>query len=231
MICRNFDKWVLPDGEVHLIDWMKRTDKRVDGRLAYQYTKYEEALKYVKQRRVAIDIGAHVGLWSWYMARDFKDLAAFEPIKEHQNCWFENMKYRTNAELFCMALGNHKGLVDLHCRTQGSTGDTEIVPGNSGKIEIGLLDDANLPFVDFIKIDCEGYELNVLQGAEKTLLAWKPCIVVEQKGDMTTKYGHEKLAAVNYLKDLGAKVRQEISGDYIMSWDEAGTGRAGVELS
>lgn len=227
---QKFDKWFLPDGEVHLKDWMQRTAKRIDGRLAYQYTKYEEALKHVKQRRVAIDIGAHVGLWSWFMARDFKDLAAFEPIKEHQDCWHLNMKDRANAELFCMALGNHNGFVNLHCRTPGSTGDTEILPGAEGSTEIGRLDDANLPYVDFIKIDCEGYELNVLQGAEKTLLAWKPCIVVEQKGDMTTKYGHEKLAAVKYLESLGAKVRQEISGDYIMSWDEVGQGRAGVEL-
>jgi FkbM family methyltransferase len=226
-----FDKWFMPEGETHLPDWMTKTNNRVDGRLAYQYTKYEQALKWCKNRRVAIDIGAHIGLWSWYMARDFRDLAAFEPMQEHQDCWVLNMADRKNAELFCMALGNYKGFVHLHCRTKGSSGDTEIYPNADGKTEIGRLDDANLPEVDFIKIDCEGYELNVLQGAEKTLLAWKPCIVVEQKGDMTKKYGHEKLAAVKYLESLGAKLRQEISGDYIMSWDEAGEGRQGVDLA
>lgn len=223
---QKFDEWFLPDGEQHLKKWMQDVGKVVDGRLTYQYHKYEAAMKYVKNMRVAVDVGAHVGFWSFFMARDFKDVAAFEPMAEHQLCWHENMRKINNAELFTQALGNSAGRVQLETRTHGSSGDTQVVPDEQVDVNkcgrfvpMVTLDSLNFPFVDFIKVDCEGYELNVLQGAEATLKKSKPVVVVEQKGNMIERYGHEKLAAVKYLESLGAKVREEISGDFIMSWD------------
>ena len=214
---QKFDKWMFPDGEEHLPQWMRQTDKRVDGRLAYQYTKYEMALSHVKKRDVAIDIGSHVGLWAWYMARDFKHLACFEPMDEHRMCWRENMKDRNNAELYDYALGDEEKLVNVATRTKGSSGDTGIVSGD-GKIQMIKLDKLNFPVVDFIKIDCEGYELNVLNGAIETLQRCKPCVIVEQKGFETT-YGHKKRGAVDLLIGMGANLRGEISGDYVLSWN------------
>lgn len=213
-----FDEWYFPDGELHLPDWMRRTDKRVNGRLAYQYTKYEMALGYTKNFRVAVDVGAHVGLWSWYMARDFKDVAAFEPMQEHRACWIKNMEDKKNAELYPSALSDKLHKVKVETRTAGSSGDTGVIPNEVGEIDACPLDHFNLQDVDFIKIDCEGYELPVLKGAVNTIEKFRPCIVVEQKGDMAQKYGFEKLGAVKFLTDMGYKLRGEISGDYILSW-------------
>lgn len=220
-----FDEWYLPNGEKHLPAHMGAIGRRVDGRLTYQYGKYEEALKHVKQRRVAIDIGAHVGLWTWFMARDFDQVAAFEPMPEHQQCWNENMKLRTNAELFKLALGPQNGHVCLETRTDGSSGDTQVAVNATDKtvknVQMMKLDDLNLHAfgdIDFLKVDCEGFELDILRGAEMLLSTCQPCVVVEQKHDHILKYGYERLAAVRYLERLGAKVRMEISGDWIMSW-------------
>ena len=85
-------------------------------------------------------------------------------------------------------------------------------------VDVVLLDDYQFTDVDFIKIDCEGYELHVLRGAEQTILNNKPVIIVEQKVGKGKKYGYADDAAVKYLKDLGMKVHQVISGDYIMVW-------------
>jgi len=76
---------------------------------------------------------------------------------------------------------------------------------------VGLAD------VDFIKIDCEGYEENVLRGAIETIKRDRPVIIVEQKRDMATaRFGLEPLGAVKFLQSLGYQVAQEISGDYLM---------------
>jgi FkbM family methyltransferase len=212
----DFDGWKLPDGESHLQEWMRLKNQRLHGRLTYQFGKYETALHFCQKRRLAVDVGAHVGLWSWVMSHDFENVAGFEPMSEHQACWHINMKDRVNAELFECALGAEKGTVSLKTNPT-SSGDTYVVEG--GDIEQSTLDSFNLDNVDFLKIDCEGYELNVLLGAHKTLLRCKPVVVVEQKGNMIEKYGQEKLGAVNHLVDLGAKVVSEISGDFILKWD------------
>ena len=211
----SFDKWVLPDGEAHLQAWMQSVNRRVDGRLTYQYGKYEEALKHCKNFGTAIDVGAHVGLWSYYMARDFKAVKSFEPMPEHQACWKENCKDRGNAELFAYALGADTGSVSLSSGAN-SSGDTSV--SGVGDIPMRKLDFFRFEDVDLIKIDCEGYEMNVLQGARLTLELHKPVVIVEQKPTHAQKYGFKETEAVDYLRSLGAKLKATISGDYILAW-------------
>ena len=220
-----FDQWWLPAGEQHLPDWMRKVNKRVDGRLTYQYHKYEAALKCVpvNRRGVAVDIGGHVGLWSWFMARDFAKLAAFEPMDEHAACWRRNMDGIAHAKLHQCALGDHDGGVRLLTRTQGSSGDTGVELGGAGGQPAMLrrLDDFDLGVVDFIKIDCEGYEVFVLKGAAETIKRSKPVIIVEQKTETggPDRYGIGATDGVMFLKALGMRsLHPPISGDWIMGW-------------
>jgi len=81
------------------------------------------------------------------------------------------------------------------------------------------VDNLGIQDIDFLKVDCEGFEYYILQGGKDSLLRWKPCIVVEQKGTMSELYGAAPQSAVRFLESLGAKVRNVISGDYILSWD------------
>lgn len=213
-----FDKWMMPDGEKHLPEWMTKVNRRERGRLTYQYSKYEYALSLVKEKNLAIDVGAHIGLWSYYMAHDFKDVACFEPKEEHRECWHKNMADQKNAEIFSCALGKTFGKVRMKTGS-ASSGDTFVDPEVSGDIEMKPLDFFKFENVSMIKIDCEGFEYDVLRGAEQTIFRSRPVIVVEQKGDMIKKYGHEKLAAVRLLKEMGAVLKKEISGDYILDWE------------
>lgn len=225
--------WWLPDGEEHLQWWMNKVNRRERERLSYQFQKYEAALKFVpkERRRTAIDIGAHVGLWSYHLLFDFECLHAFEPMPAHRDCWHRNVgRYMTNREfhLHPFALGEKFDFVGLKTRTPNSSGDTGVVSAGEAMAkddcvlaEMIPLDSLNIPAVDFVKIDCEGYELFVVKGAKRTLKEWKPVVIVEQKPQtgMGEKYGVGQREAVEFLKLLGAKQRLEISGDFIMSWD------------
>lgn len=225
--------WWLPDDEKHLQHWMSVTRDRRDGRYRYQGRKYDAALRYCKARRVAVDVGAHVGLWSYWMARDFESLIAFEPMAEHRACWQENMKAFTNTRLEACALGAEHRQVYVRRRTPGSSGDTGVDPvaelsslrasvDTEGEmVEQKMLDDFKLEIVDFLKMDCEGYEVFVVRGGVDTLSRCKPCIIVEQKPEtgLVQRYGIGVTDAVVKLKLLGAKVREVIQGDYILSWD------------
>lgn len=222
---KRFDQWQFPDHEEHLQKWMEGVNMRLYDRLTYQGSKYVFSSKLCKQKRVAIDVGAHIGLWSYLMANEFERVICFEPMKAHIECWKENMKNMANAKLHECALGEEAGFVDLQTYTPDSSGDTRVVPGITGKTPMFSLDEL-LPnmaveSVDYIKIDCEGYELFILRGARETLLKYKPVVVVEQKGSMIEIYGAEKLAAVDFLKELGAVQLGAEGGDYFMGWPDS----------
>jgi FkbM family methyltransferase len=214
---KTFDEWQLPDNEEHLQVWMKEVGDRQHGRLCYQGHKYRGAIQHCKERRVAIDVGAHVGLWSFMMAHDFKDVICFEPMPKHIDCWRENMKGIDNVTLIERALGEQEAAVGLTNYTENSSGNTRV--SGDGNIPMQRLDYYELQNVDFLKIDCEGYELFVLKGAEETLKRCKPVVIVEQKGTMSLEYGLPRLAAVEYLKSLGARHISDVGGDYILGWE------------
>jgi FkbM family methyltransferase len=214
----------LPSTEQHLVEWMLQRNEWVDGKLTYQFHKLQAAMKYVRQFDVAVDIGAHCGLWSMHLAKRFAHVYAFEPMALYRSCFKENVQGAYT--LFDCALGRDEGTVAM-CAPQGSSGGTHVIPGGTGDVQIKRLDVVLDPHqaVDFVKVDCEGFELFVLQGAEQMLRRCRPCIIVEQKPPkanghkFAANYGLKTGAAVDYLQSLGAVVRQVLSGDYIMSWE------------
>lgn len=215
MIGVAFDQWVLPPGEQHLQQWMSTMSRMVDGRLTYQYHKYEAAIPLCRRRSVAVDVGAHVGLWTYWMARDFGHVIAFEPHPTHRLCFHQNMLDRMNVSLYPYALGAEERRVSLETGAS-SSGDTRVVPGE--EVQMTTLDSFELPILDFLKIDCEGYELRVLEGAIQTLRRCRPVVVVEQKPGHGERYGYEDRAAVAFLEAIGATHRTTISGDEIMTF-------------
>lgn len=218
---KQFDKWFFPAGEEHLPGWMQTVNNRQDGRLTYQYGKYEAAMKFIKGNAHAVDVGSHIGLWAYFMARDFQKVTCFEPMPKHAECWRKNMQDRENATLIECALGSDVCSVKIGTRTKGSSGDTGVLTdGRDGyTVPQQTLDYFELQDVNLLKIDCEGYEEFVLRGGIETLKRCKPVVIVEQKGTMSEQYGLGMKSAVTLLISLGAKVQDEISGDFILSWD------------
>ena len=80
------------------------------------------------------------------------------------------------------------------------------------------LDSFALPQIDFLKIDCEGYEYFILKGAEQTVRRDRPCIVVEQKPGKGSMYGLDDRDAVKLLQSWGAELKFEIAGDFCLAW-------------
>lgn len=207
-----------PDQEKHLIEVMNdpRTRRQVDGKLTYQFPKLEAALGFVKNWRTAVDVGGHVGLWSIHLCKRFQKVHAFEPASEHRECFLRNIT-SDNVELHECGLGNREGFASLKFM-YGSTGSTQL-DGDSGDVVVKRLDSLSLTQVDFMKIDVEGYEMFVVQGAEKTIRDNKPVMVVEQKPKGKAEhFGQTRFAAIELVQKWGAKVKREMSGDYILSW-------------
>lgn len=218
----NYKGIVLPDGERHLQGWMEQIGHMRDGKPTYQHHKYEAARNWCGLRRVAVDVGGNIGLWSRVMALDFERVVAFEPVARYVDCWKVNAA-APNTEVHQVALGEREGVVAMHCPDESTHGNTFVArPDDHRNIEesvpLRTLDSFGLEHVDFLKVDVEGYELPVLQGARRLLEACRPVVIVEQKPGTPFKYGLGQKGAVEFLQGLGAQLRAEMSGDFIFSW-------------
>ena len=212
---KQFHGWWWPDHEVHMLEWVRnpRNQLPLNGRMTYQGRKQVAVLSHCKSSGVAVDIGAHIGLWSYNLAHRFDHVHAFEPVAGHRTCFIENVTL-PNVTLHDCALGAIEQTVSI-VTTPGSSGDSQVRPGTD--IQMKLLDSFNLENVDLIKIDTEGFEENVCRGGVDTILRCRPTIIVEQKRTMAERFGLKPQGAVAFLKGLGYKVVEEISGDYILT--------------
>jgi FkbM family methyltransferase len=86
-----------------------------------------------------------------------------------------------NLRIEPVALGSRNGTTEM-IRVAGNAGHTHVnAAAESGHTEIRTLDSYDFADVDYIKIDCEGYEYEVLLGAWETIKRFRPRICVEQK--------------------------------------------------
>lgn len=214
----------LPDGDTHFQRHLEQGDL-FEGKGTYQYKKITLALGYLQKDQfgLAIDVGAHVGLWSRVLAHHFKEVVAFEPLPELAACLRKNVEDLENVQVQQCALGSNADFMKMGVvPIRENSGNTRIAtqresatPDTLTFVDIRALDSfaADVP-VNFIKVDVEGYELDVLKGAEHTLLQDKPFIVVEQKRGNAERYGYKQHDALNYLISLGFEEVFEVSGDH-----------------
>jgi FkbM family methyltransferase len=205
----------LPSHEEHLLPHIEGSPI-IDGAGTYQYAKLEMALRHVKQFRVAVDIGAHVGLWSRVLASRFDRVEAFEPMPEHRDCFVLNVA-ADNVSLHDCALGASEAEARMTI-FHGNSGHSHVADGGEVVVPMLTLDSFGLEDVDFCKIDVEGYERNVILGAIDTLKRCKPTLIVEQKPRNGSRYGHGDHGALRLLERLGAKTVAQKAGDYVMVW-------------
>ena len=96
-------------------------------------------------------------------------MIAIEPVVEFQECLQRNVPME-NIEVWPIALGTEDTTIDMII-TEGNTGHSHInkeTVGN-GKVHMKRLDSLDFDRIDYMKIDCEGYEMQILQGGENVI--------------------------------------------------------------
>ncbi len=129
--------------------------------------------------KVFLDVGAHLGFYSWGLASRFKHVHAFEPNPEVFNALCANVLVKNLSDQVTphrFGLSDQTGLARYFVRSA--------VGLNNGFSHLGHDRDNGTPFkvretkaldslqfdnIGFIKLDVEHHELNVLVGAQDTL--------------------------------------------------------------
>lgn len=139
-----------------------------------------------------VNIGANVGLYACVIANHVGQsgfVLAFEPMPENIVLLRRNIKLNgfPNVEVEPVALSNRIGMVDLYVPSThpgGPSAATRIQnPGGwrvTGKVRSTTLDQSFDGYrLDLIKIDVQGHEVEVLEGARKVVEHFRPLIVCE----------------------------------------------------
>lgn len=138
-----------------------------------------------------VDIGAQSGLYTLYAKyRPNGRFIAFEPYMPSFECLEENIKLNKlqNVECINKAVANFCGEATLNvCESHSGLNTLGSNPNRFNdirkeRVQVVTLDkefyEKRIP-VDFIKIDTEGGEYDVIKGSRETLLTYKPIILLE----------------------------------------------------
>jgi len=156
-------------------------------------------------KRVALDIGANKGVYTYALLQaGVRTVHAFEPNPKLFGVL--SRWARGKAELHPEALSDTTGeavLMVPHSEAgysnQGASLSTQKLNGQDfGGVTVKTLrlDDAGIADVGFIKIDVEGFEMQVLQGAAETLRRDRPTLLVEIEEKHTRRKLAEMIAEV-----------------------------------
>jgi FkbM family methyltransferase len=208
--------WWFPDQDTHFADMLNKNIKKGGGPV-YQEPVRKVSIGLCGNKGLALDIGANVGLWSKDLCNHFDRVIAFEPVADFRDCLIKNVT-GSNFEVRACALGESDTQINMII-TAENTGHSHVDTTSigSGSIPMYRLDTLDLPQIDYIKIDCEGYENTILRGAKETILKYKPIMVVEHKKHKDV--GHADTAqALDTLVSWGAKILTSVKNDYVLGW-------------
>jgi FkbM family methyltransferase len=163
----------------------------------YESDNFSFFRKMSKPGMVCMDIGSHIGIYSVYMARFCEaTVFSFEPSPVTMKILKQIIALNhceKKIKPLAVAIAQHSGMQDfylkrhakrqtetirvaeanaLQSRDLGSTIITETM--QVATISIDDFTEQNRTRIDFIKIDAEGSELEILRGARRTFLKDKP---------------------------------------------------------
>jgi FkbM family methyltransferase len=149
--------------------------------------------EYAQPGMNVLDIGAHMGYYTVKLASKIGrsgSLLAFEPNPEVNCVCLENIKINgltTHARVYNFALGDKTEKKTL-TRSHSNMGSANLVGDQDAdftvEVEVKRLDDV-VPkerAIDLIKLDAEGYEAFILNGAKETLARSSSCAVMIELG-------------------------------------------------
>jgi FkbM family methyltransferase len=170
--------------------------------------------QFVRPSSVVVDVGANRGVYTYFMSRAVGQggrVLAYEPQPDLAAYVQAGMARAHNVTVRPVALGERLGTAELTIPSrdgrpeQGwATLRANVGPGRKAVVDVTTLDDElSDDDVSFIKIDVEGFELQVIQGARQLLRRTRPVVLLE------IEYlwcGNSAAGTLGVFEDLGYSV-------------------------
>lgn len=226
-------KPALPRGANHIVEFRgarilcsegnKLEYKLLSDPEGYDRSNFTALCSIVREGSICLDVGANIGIYSSVMsviAGDAGAIHAFEPVRHIRRKLKSNVAINggRNVVVNDFALGAEPGELEMFQVKEGvfRAGTSTFLNNNNIQgmgieqfdrelVTIRTLDDyaADIARIDFIKLDVEGFELNVLMGGVGTLARFKPAVLFEHDQPRLAGLGIKEEDFANLLNGLG----------------------------
>jgi FkbM family methyltransferase len=172
------------------------------------------------------DIGAFHGMLTLWFAQHANQVVSYEPVAQNRARLLENLSLNglKNVTVRDVAVGSGAGAATMRFDPLMPGGSKVVVEKNAaqggglelanGQVRVTTLDqdieERGLPAPTFVKIDVEGFELDVLRGAARTLARTRPTLFIEIHGETLAGKRSNAAAVVQFLYEAGYRTIQHI---------------------
>lgn len=156
---------------------------------AYEREELDFIKKYIDTNSVILDIGANTGHHSLFFSSIAKEVYSFEPYKKMYDILVDRIEKNNikNIHPYNFGLGSINKISDFFAPIGINSGVGSFIKGENthffGKLEIkngdDFLKEINIQNIDFIKIDVEGMEKDVILGIMDIIKNQKPIMFIE----------------------------------------------------
>jgi FkbM family methyltransferase len=176
--------------------WLKTDVGAWDGpKENWEQSHKKLILEHVPGRKLCIQAGGCLGMYPRLLSDIFHWVYTFEPDQHNFFCLAQNCQ-KDRIIKFQAALGAEPKRTGLNRLSEKNVGMHTIQDGD--EFPVMTIDSFDYPTVDFIQLDIEGYEVEALNGAMKTIEKYKPVIMVESPrdkiADMLAPFGYKLVA-------------------------------------
>ena len=214
------------DGQTY---WIESGDTLYAQRLQsgqYQRSNWTFAQSILPQFRNCIDIGSNNACNAVNYALEFEWVECFEPTPLAQQLWHNTVRDNgvSNVTLHTEALAEYSGTTEIitHQYNGGHNhlahydknprADRSRLGRNTVEVTVNRLDDYEFERVDFVKIDVEGYEWFVLQGAQATIARERPLLQLEIVANQCRKFNYRAEEMIEWIRNLDYRVCSKRDG-------------------
>ncbi len=158
--------------------------------LLQEAARIPDILAHVPNKGVAVQAGGHCGLIVRHIADAFETVYTFEPHPQNFVCLVNNVPDRHVCKIqACLGIEFHEPVMlsDWESNTSASYVGTDpslphFKPVAGAPSPVLTIDSLNLPALDLLMLDIEGWEYRALEGAKATISRHKPVVVLELVG-------------------------------------------------
>jgi len=165
-----------------------------------------------RKMRLMLDCGSFVGWCARFWSDTADNVIAWEPNPVSRRCVEKNCGSIDNIKINNEALSAYNQTGYLGFNVSHHYGNCTL-KSEGFPVQLRALDSYDLQHVDFIKIDVEGAEFELLQGARQTIQRCRPVIQIEIN-EMCHHHGHKEEDVHDKLKQMG--MTQEFNDN---QWD------------